>query len=138
MIRAVCGFLFDSEMTKVVLIRKNRPDWQKGLFNGVGGKVEEGEFAEDAMVREFEEETGMRVDDWHAFCVHLDKANGFEVTYYMSVGDVTGAKTVTDEEIEIHDVGGVWILDVIPNLKWVIPMALDPDLTQARTVWDNV
>ena len=67
-----------------------------------------------------------------------DLANGFEVTYYMSVGDVTGAKTVTDEEIEIHDVGGVWILDVIPNLKWVIPMALDPDLTQARTVWDNV
>jgi 8-oxo-dGTP diphosphatase len=40
MIKYVVGFLFNEGKTKVVLIKKNRPDWQKGYFNGVGGKIE--------------------------------------------------------------------------------------------------
>lgn len=35
----VCGFLMSYDMDKVVLIKKNRPDWQKGKWNGVGGKI---------------------------------------------------------------------------------------------------
>ena len=31
------GFLFNPDETKVVLIKKNRHDWEKGLLNGVGG-----------------------------------------------------------------------------------------------------
>lgn len=38
----VCGFLFDRSFENVLLIRKNRPEKQKGRLNGVGGKVEEG------------------------------------------------------------------------------------------------
>ena len=50
----VVGFMFSEE------ILKNKPDWQAGRLNGVGGKVEPNEYPDQAMVREFEEETGVR------------------------------------------------------------------------------
>jgi hypothetical protein len=34
----VAGFLFRNNDTEVALIRKNKPDWQKGKLNGIGGK----------------------------------------------------------------------------------------------------
>jgi 8-oxo-dGTP pyrophosphatase MutT (NUDIX family) len=49
------GYAFFSNY--VVLIEKNRPDWQKNKLNGIGGKVEEGETGQDAMTREWVEET---------------------------------------------------------------------------------
>lgn len=32
----VVGFAFDLTLTMVALIRKNRPEWQMGLLNGIG------------------------------------------------------------------------------------------------------
>ena len=57
--RYVVGFLLNYDRTQVVLIRKNRPAWQAGHLNGVGGKIEMGETPIEAMTREFEEETGL-------------------------------------------------------------------------------
>lgn len=42
----------------VLLILKDRPDWQKGRLNLPGGKIEEGETPEQAGARELKEETG--------------------------------------------------------------------------------
>lgn len=42
----------------VLLVLKDRPEWQKGFLNLVGGKVEEGESLEEATLRELKEETG--------------------------------------------------------------------------------
>lgn len=42
----------------ILLVMKDRPDWQKGLLNLVGGKVEEGESIENTALRELEEESG--------------------------------------------------------------------------------
>ena len=55
----VCGFLFSVDRSRVLLIRKNRPAWQAGKLNGVGGKVEPGESIQKAMTREFREEAGL-------------------------------------------------------------------------------
>jgi 8-oxo-dGTP pyrophosphatase MutT (NUDIX family) len=55
----VVGFAFD-QYDAVTLINKQKPAWQKDKWNGVGGKIEEGEDAAAAMAREFFEETGMR------------------------------------------------------------------------------
>lgn len=136
--RAVCGFFFDPNKTVVVLIRKKRPDWQAGLLNGVGGKVEEGEFALDAMIREFEEETGVHHEEWEPFCLLTDKINGYEVHYFRAFGDVTKCTTTTDEEIEFIPAGGVPAAAVIHNLTWIVPMALDPKVYQTRTTWRDV
>lgn len=45
----VVGFMLDQAREHVVLIEKNRPAWQAGKLNGVGGKVEPGEFPVNAM-----------------------------------------------------------------------------------------
>ena len=55
--RYVLGFVFSLDASRVLLIWKNRPEWQKGKLNGIGGKIEEGELPIDAMKREFSEET---------------------------------------------------------------------------------
>ena len=36
--RVVVGIITDNK--EILLLRKNNPDWQKGLYNGIGGKVE--------------------------------------------------------------------------------------------------
>ena len=36
----VLTFLFTSDYKNVWLIEKNRPNWQKGSLNGIGGKIE--------------------------------------------------------------------------------------------------
>lgn len=48
-------FAFDGP--NVLLLRKDTPHWQKGLLNGIGGKMEAGECIGEATVREFREET---------------------------------------------------------------------------------
>ena len=65
----VVGLMFNKSMSQVALIRKQKPKWQAGLLNGIGGKIEDGETGLDAMRREFYEETGahtLRVD-WYPF-----------------------------------------------------------------------
>ena len=42
----------------VLLVRKDKPEWQKGLLNLPGGKIEEGETDIEAAERELKEETG--------------------------------------------------------------------------------
>ncbi len=123
----VVGFLFSNEKRQVVLIKKNKPEWQKGKLNGVGGKIERGETPHQAMVREFEEEAGLKVEDWKQFCtysgefgtVHFFKAFAGQ----ESMDKIT---TKTDESIHICSLPTFPNMDkMIPNLKWLIPMALD-------------
>lgn len=42
----------------VLLVLKDKPEWQKGKLNLPGGKVEEGESPEQAATRELKEESG--------------------------------------------------------------------------------
>ena len=48
---------------KFLLIEKNRPEFQKGRYNLIGGKVERGETYTDAAIRELEEESGILTDN---------------------------------------------------------------------------
>lgn len=116
----VAGFMFSEDKKKVALIIKNRPQWQKGLMNGIGGHVETGEKPYDAMVREFEEETGVRHSDWNHFCT-LQGPFG-KVHFYKAIGVLGRLKTLTDETVCVCK---AWRLNgVVPNLNWLIPMAL--------------
>lgn len=121
----VCGFLFSPDRSRVLLIRKRRPTWQAGRLNGVGGKVEPGEPLLDAMRREFLEEAGLLIDDWR----HVLTLTGADWAghFFRSFGDIDAARAVTDEPLEIHRVTQVPD-DVIPNLKWMIPLLLDDEV----------
>ena len=127
----VCGFCFDYSREKVVLIKKNRPEWQKGKLNGVGGKIEAGETIHDAMQREFLEETGVDVWAWNLFCTY----NGRDGVVYFMKAFSAGAEhvtSVTDEVVNLYDIRFLNNTDpkwaeneTIPNLKWLIPLAKD-------------
>lgn len=117
----VAGFMF--EENAVALIRKNRPSWQKGLLNGIGGHVEYNELPESAMARELYEETGYntQIDDWAKFCVLTGP--DYKVHFYFTFGEVYKLETKTDEKIEVINCLDLGFNNCIPNLEWLIPMA---------------
>ncbi len=56
----VIGLIFDDK-NRILLINKLRPDWQKGYYNGIGGKVEGNETFMKAMIRETKEEANLDI-----------------------------------------------------------------------------
>lgn len=115
----VIGFLFNSK-DSVLLIRKNRPEWQKGKLNGIGGHVEKGESYLQAMRREFFEEAGVDIPDWQEFCqMHFPEAI---VACFKATGDY---KPIQKTDEELYSVIKTSLpYNVIPNLRWLIPMAM--------------
>lgn len=76
-----CIIIINKEKTKLLFCKRlNNP--YKGLYNFVGGKIEENENSLDAAYRELEEETGITKFDtklepfmdfvWHIQDIHLE------------------------------------------------------------------
>lgn len=160
----VAGFMFSKDGENIALIVKNKPDWQKGLLNGIGGKVElqDMDFCHGdaiynaslrAMVREFEEETGVTThpEQWSLFVTlgshngnsNADATNGhtqqydegWSVDFYRCFTDkVFHCKTITDEQIKVMEVSEALCSKTIDNLKWLILLALDknPKFTKVK------
>jgi len=131
LVNYVLGFAFDcaeganSTDANVALIRKARPAWQAGSLNGIGGHVEDFDENQHAsMFREFYEETGTLVEEWKRFAIMgTDQWN----VYVYSAFNVPlhELKTTTDEEVTIVNAYEL-PEDVLFNLRWLIPFALDP------------
>ena len=121
----VVGFMYDPTLSKVVLIRKTKPEWQRGLLNGVGGKVGDnikGETPEQAIDREFKEETGVEGLSWTKFLTLRTPHS--ELHFFRSIGNVHRCISLTEEEVGVFDVHDVMDrCDTIPNLRWCIQMA---------------
>lgn len=119
----VLGFLFSESLEKVVLIKKNRPEFMKGLLNGVGGKIELDEEPLAAMQREFFEETGVIVYDWiengtltgDDFIIHC---------FYSVYANVYEVTTKTDEVVGIYNFLEMDGLNLVPNVSYLIPKAI--------------
>ncbi len=111
------GFAFD-DVGRVALIKKQRPMWQYGLWNGVGGKVKPDEPVEKTIVREFEEETGVLLDAWRA-CGIVRTSNGYINVFTTKSEAVRNVRTMTDEYVQLHT---VWDLPLhcIPNVRPMI------------------
>lgn len=134
----VLGFLFSEDTKYVVLIKKINPKWQRGLLNGVGGKVEKQESFCDAMVREFKEETGVLIkkQDWHCFS-KINRPNFYEMNIYCAFSNLAfDVKSVEKEEVFILKKDEL-PNNIIPNLKWLIPLALDKQVDFSKPVLIN-
>ncbi len=134
----VNSFMFCEDESKVVLIKKNNPEWQRGFFNGVGGKIEQGESPEQAIVREFEEETGVKTleNEWNLFAI-LIKESEYKVYFFTAFTDkMLNAKTVEKEEVGIYDVDNL-PTKMLSNLKWLIPLSLDKEVDFSKPVFIN-
>lgn len=128
----VLGFLIDRTRGEVVVVRKNRPAWQSGKYNGVGGKVEVGETLAEAMQREFLEETGHEREDWERYCVLI--GHGFQVHVFCAFDSNLDAKVAqtTDEVIAVRPTWWFDHTNAITNLEWLIPMAMSIKYDRAR------
>lgn len=124
----VVGFLFDELMEHVVLLRKNKPAWQEGRLNGPGGKVEFGELDDEAMIREYHEETGILHRDWYRFC-RLNDIRKYSVQFFFGRAPWEIIEVASDpnrsEAVGVFRVADLGKRpDILPNLTWLIPMAL--------------
>lgn len=126
----VLGFLFSFGFEDVVLIRKNKPDWQAGKLNGLGGLIEPTDpSAEAAMRREFQEECGADIDNWKHFA-NMEGSNwrvycfvAFRSAEYLN----QKVQTTTDEGVGIGTVQFFNDKDateeLLPNIPWLCAMA---------------
>lgn len=131
----VCGLMFSKDFAKVALIRKNKPEWQKGKLNGIGGGIEE--FDENyfySIVREFKEETGYdtRISDWKYFLKISGMASGndFTVNFFatkVNFDELTKLKSITEEIVSIEPTYTItpFRADCVENLSWIIGLAID-------------
>lgn len=133
----VLGFAFDLDGA-VALIRKTKPAWQKGKLNGIGGKVEDRELPVEAMEREFLEETGINIPAlaWREYAtmysgahiIHCFTARLFERDRPLISGEEGKADWY-------HPLSPGGRPDALPNLSWLIPMALLGDIKHAKIVY---
>ena len=124
MIEYVVGFLLCENM--VALIEKQRPEWQRGRLNGIGGHVEAGETAECAMIREFEEETGRLIPAWQHFCTLTASDNSWTVYFFTArVSRLIELQQPTDEIPRWRLISSLPHMGnrLVDNVRWLVPMA---------------
>lgn len=108
-----------------LFLRKNKPGhWQHEKHNLLGGHIESGENAFEAMVREFKEEAGIKtkISDWGQKLLLTGPT--WAVHFFHMDG-------VIDQNIFTNHAEGTneWHENIpqtaIPNLHWIVPMMLD-------------
>lgn len=112
----VLGFAFDQSGHQVLLIHKNRPTFQAGLWNGVGGKIEAGESPLKAMLREFHEETGLAWPAEKWLTAGTFGGNDFTIHVFGAQGDIHLARSLTDEVVAVHGVSDLSSIPVVSDL----------------------
>lgn len=123
------GFLFKNiwnyDPCAVALIEKIKPEWQQGLLNGIGGKIEKGETPLEAQIREFKEETGEYITQWDKFAILKSNLHGGIVHFFVARNDGAEIETTTQEKVGWYNIN--WVQNkyakVVPNLRFLIPMA---------------
>jgi 8-oxo-dGTP diphosphatase len=140
--RTLIFLLCEAEIL-LVRIAEDRGAWA-GLYNGLGGHIEQGELPYTAAEREIKEETGLSPDSLH-FCgvIIVDTGSSPGIGIHVFVG------TATKQELTPSMEGNpAWIpldsLDQIPlvdDLPHIIPKALDAYRSgkpfTALTLFDN-
>jgi len=99
MIEYCLGFVYDSSLASVVLIQKEA-GLHVGMWNGLGGKVEEGETPLEAMRREYSEEApGYEMGEWDL--IGFINGDRWQVHVFAAV-DTDCVDTLTASDILRH------------------------------------
>lgn len=122
--KTTLAFLFDPAHTQVLLIKKNRPPWQAGRYNGLGGKLEKGDTdATDAVLREIKEETGQQLTESDLRQVGTMASSDWHVEIFTSTIDQSASlpTIIPEGALEWHPVDSI-PATAIDNLQWLIPL----------------
>ena len=138
------GFMFSENKQEVLLIQKDRLEWQAGKLNGIGGKQEPNDSTSlDTQIREFKEETGIdtKISDWELFCIiygtETKNKTGTKIgstyriyCYKAFNNSLYDARVVETEIPMVLDLFNperedhIKYFPILPNVNWLIPMAL--------------
>lgn len=140
--RYVLGFLFTPGLDEVVLLRKR---WGMphiiGKLTAPGGHMAEGETPAEAMRREYVEETAVDLLDWrHEMDLHAgESAEPRWTVHVFSASSSLAhlARTNEEEPVALFPVAELYRLDVVPNLRWIVPFALDRRLLRPQTLLER-
>lgn len=144
MIEYVVGFAFYRD--QVLLQHKLKPEWQQGKLNGPGGKIEpyrvllqpeltcpghsSGDLnPEAAMRREFHEECGILVGEWYKMVELMHRE--WTVHFFKTTLNSEQKRQVyspTPEENAWYPINYL-PLNVIDNLRWIIPFSYYAELS---------
>ncbi len=114
--RVVVGIITDNK--EILLLRKNNPDWQKGLYNGIGGKVELNTTPLETIIKKCQEELGVNISNW----IELDSeisSSGIEIVYFLTTlneGEIKKLQSQTDERAELFSINNL-PTNILQDLK---------------------
>ena len=135
----VLGFVFNSTLTDVLLVLKARPAWQADWLNGIGGRIEAGEDPRTAMSRTCRKECGLSVDPqaWHPLAAYYRPGTFLVHCYHVASPAIGEAKTVSDEPVVRQKVADLMKLKVLPSVRWLVHLALDPGVVNKVLVQEQ-
>ncbi|MGJ0497156.1 NUDIX hydrolase [Aliarcobacter cryaerophilus] len=116
MMRVVVGIVTDNK--EILLLKKNNPDWQKGLYNGIGGKVELNTTPLETIIKKCQEELGVNISNW----IELDSeisSSGIEIVYFLTTlneGEIKKLQSQTDERAELFSINNL-PTNILQDLK---------------------
>ena len=119
--RYALGFVKSLDDKRVLLLQKVRPAFMAGLYNGVGGHIEEGETPVAAMARECEEEADLRIpeQEWLLLDV-LGDGKTYEVSVFYAHAEIEKASARTDEPLQIFDLDEVHRLPLAQDCREIL------------------
>ena len=113
------------------MIRKGRGPY-KGLLDLPGGKIEPGEAFEEALKREFDEETGTKVLNYNPLCVSEFQCQWVNEGEQKAFHHVAIYNTVELDVVELksdpdgHDSEGARWIAVPVSMDEIAPIAQEP------------
>jgi len=116
MMRVVVGIITDNK--EILLLKKNNLDWQKGLYNGIGGKVELNTTPLETIIKKCQEELGVNISNW----IELDSeisSSGIEIVYFLTTlneGEIKKLQSQTDERAELFSINNL-PTNILQDLK---------------------
>jgi 8-oxo-dGTP diphosphatase len=139
MLEATLCFLIEGDPPQRILLGHKKVGFGKNKYGGVGGKLNRGETAVHAAVRELEEETGVRAREADLMrMAHLTFLFPYKTAWSQVVHVFVTHKWV-GEAVESREIKPSWFsVDEIPfERMWAdcrhwLPLVLDGQQTRAR------
>lgn len=110
-----------------VIVEKDRPEWQRGRKNLIGGSIEDGEKIIEAAIREMKEETGLtpsgKPEILGTIQANFDESGVIVWAVSIPVEKKRIRPRSGETELpEWTDMGVLEDIKLLPNLKIIIPL----------------
>lgn len=125
----VLGFVIDPESSELLYLAKAPPGGVVGQWDGIAGKVEEGEQPEQAIARRALESMGLFIpcENWER-CALLHTPEG-KTHVFRAKGNIYAARgREHDRPVFYSSRANLQREPVKPHLQWLIPLLLAKDV----------